>query len=93
MFVAQRENIIVNRLNKTKQEIEVDHEAEQVSRQKADSLVKKQHVESVRAAEKERQSIAKREKEARSYDRLFSAEAMEAARKEQPDEEDDDFFM
>lgn len=41
MYIATRENIIVNRLNKTKKVLEVDHEADLVARQKEEGRVKR----------------------------------------------------
>lgn len=41
MHVAKRENSIVNRLNKTKSEKEVDHEQERVDRIKQENAVKR----------------------------------------------------
>jgi len=41
VHVAKRENIIVNRLNKTKVEREVDHEQERVDRIKLENTVKR----------------------------------------------------
>jgi hypothetical protein len=41
VHVAKRENVIVNRLNKTKTEREVDHEQEGVDRIKRENAVKR----------------------------------------------------
>lgn len=41
MHVATRENAIVNRLNKTKVERQVDHEQEQVDRLKKENAIKR----------------------------------------------------
>lgn len=41
MHVPKRENVIVNRLNKTKVEREVDHENEKVERIKKENAVKR----------------------------------------------------
>jgi hypothetical protein len=41
VHVAKRENVIVNRLNKTKVEREVDHEQERVDRIKQENAVKR----------------------------------------------------
>jgi hypothetical protein len=49
VHVAKRENPIVNRLNKTKIEKDVDHEQEKVDRLKAESAIRRQQ-----AAEKVR---------------------------------------
>ena len=42
MYVAQRENIIVNRLNKTKVVREVDHEQERVDRLKKEKAASRE---------------------------------------------------
>lgn len=41
VYIPRRENPIVNRLNKTKVEKEVDHEQERVDRMKAESAIKR----------------------------------------------------
>ena len=41
VYVAKRENPIVNRLNKTKIEKEVDHEQEKTDRLKAEAVVRR----------------------------------------------------
>lgn len=41
MHIAKRENVIVNRLNKTKVERQVDHEQERVDRIKAETNVRR----------------------------------------------------
>lgn len=41
VFVAERQNAIVNRLNKTKMERQVDHEAERIERQKVKDAEKR----------------------------------------------------
>lgn len=41
VHVAKRENVIVNRLNKTKVEREVNHEQERVDRIKRENIVKR----------------------------------------------------
>jgi len=63
--------------------VDVDHEADLVRRTKEASRIKK-------AAAKE---TLLKEKEERSYDRLFSTEALEEAKQNKADEDDDDFFM
>jgi len=75
VHVPARENAIVNRLNKTKDEREVDHESERQARLKAEGQIRK-----AAAAEKKKQEqeIAKQreaEKHAKSYDTLFTEEA------------------
>ena len=41
VHIAKRENVIVNRLNKTKVERQVDHEQERVDRVKQENAVKR----------------------------------------------------
>lgn len=41
VYIAARENVIVNRLNKTKVERAVDHEAERIERVKKENAVKR----------------------------------------------------
>lgn len=93
VHVPARDNAIVNRLLKTKRTVEVDHEAELVARQKADSLARKQAAETMRNQQKELDAQRKREKEERSYDRLFSEEALRESKSSQAKDDDDDFFM
>uniref|UniRef100_A0A8H8CGZ8 NFACT RNA-binding domain-containing protein n=1 Tax=Psilocybe cubensis TaxID=181762 RepID=A0A8H8CGZ8_PSICU len=74
LHVATRENAIVNRLNKTKTERQVDHEQERIDRIKKENAIKR-----AAAAEKKKQDaeLAKAreaEKQARSYDSLFNVE-------------------
>ncbi|KAF8964266.1 cytoplasmic protein [Flammula alnicola] len=74
VYVIKRENPIVNRLNKTKDERVVDHEQERVDRIKREGAIKR-----AAAAEKKKQDaeLAKAreaEKAARSYDSLFNVE-------------------
>ncbi|KAF9220250.1 cytoplasmic protein [Gyrodon lividus] len=74
IHVPKRENPIVNRLNKTKVEKQVDHEQEKIDR------IKKENTEKLAIAvqrKKEEAELAKQreeEKAARSYDLLFNAE-------------------
>ncbi|KAF9014483.1 cytoplasmic protein [Hymenopellis radicata] len=72
VHIAKRENPIVNRLNKTKVEKQVDHEQEKVDRIKKESAVRR-----AAAAEKKKTDLdlarqREAEKAARSYDSLFS---------------------
>ncbi|EIW81558.1 cytoplasmic protein [Coniophora puteana RWD-64-598 SS2] len=74
VHVPKRENPIVNRLNKTKVEKEVDHENERIERIKKENAEKR-----VIAAQKKKvdADLAKQreaEKAARSYDSLFNGE-------------------
>ncbi|KAL4066428.1 hypothetical protein V8B97DRAFT_1874453 [Scleroderma yunnanense] len=74
VHVAKRENPIVNRLNKTKVEKQVDHELERIERIKKENAEKR-----IIAAQKNKEEaeLAKQraeEKAARSYDLLFDVE-------------------
>ncbi|KAJ2933842.1 hypothetical protein H1R20_g3282, partial [Candolleomyces eurysporus] len=74
VHVPRRENPIVNRLNKTKVEREVDHEQERVDRLKQESAVKRAAANERRKAEQELSKAREAEKAARSYDALFNVE-------------------
>ncbi|KAF8817067.1 cytoplasmic protein [Phlegmacium glaucopus] len=92
VYVAKRENVIVNRLNKTKVEREVDHEQERVDRIKRENTVKR-----AAAAEKKKQDaeLAKAreaEKAARSYDSLFNVEEDENVPRKTGRELEEDFM-
>ncbi|WVW82986.1 hypothetical protein I302_105002 [Kwoniella bestiolae CBS 10118] len=88
VHVPSRDNAIVNRLNKTKIEKEVDHEAERQERLREEG--KKKKVEAIDRVKKEQEQkkIWEEEKKARSYDGMFTEEAF--AEKEQWS--DDDFM-
>lgn len=89
MHVPKRENPIVNRLNKTKVERQVDHEQERIERVKDENAVRraaaaaKVRIQSLRyqlllkrkqkKADAELAKAREAEKAARSYDTLFSA--------------------
>ncbi|EOR03931.1 Coiled-coil domain-containing protein 25 [Wallemia ichthyophaga EXF-994] len=94
VHVPTRENAIVNRINKSKTEREVDFIAEKIERErklgqmkKKDAIVRKQATDQ---AKKEMQD----EKAARSYDKMWSAEDEEEAAATQPRgmEMEDDFM-
>ncbi|PPQ65902.1 hypothetical protein CVT26_000922 [Gymnopilus dilepis] len=92
VHVATRENPIVNRLNKTKVEREVDHEQERLDRIKKENAIKR-----AAAAEKKKQDaeLAKAreaEKAARSYDLLFEQEQDETAPRKTGRELEEDFM-
>ncbi|KAH7099471.1 cytoplasmic protein [Auriculariales sp. MPI-PUGE-AT-0066] len=72
VHVETRINAIVNRLNKTKQEREVDHEAERVERIKRETATRRSAAAVQRKAEQELAKQREAEKAARSYDTLFS---------------------
>ncbi|KIM43066.1 hypothetical protein M413DRAFT_443875 [Hebeloma cylindrosporum] len=92
VYVEKRENPIVNRLNKTKEERQVDHEQERIDRIKKENAVKR-----AAAAEKKKQDaeLAKAreaEKAARSYDSLFNVEEDEDTPRKTGRELEDDFM-
>ncbi|EKM49806.1 uncharacterized protein PHACADRAFT_265513 [Phanerochaete carnosa HHB-10118-sp] len=72
VYVLQRENPIVNRLNKTKVEREVDHEQERVERIKQETAIKRTAAQAKKKADAELAKQREAEKIARSYDSLFS---------------------
>ncbi|PWN47973.1 DUF814-domain-containing protein [Violaceomyces palustris] len=81
-FVKERDNTIVNRLNKTRKERQVDHEAERQERLREEGRRKKnQAIEEKRAALAQARA-REAEKEARDYTKLFSQEAMEESRRD-----------
>ncbi|KAF8073581.1 cytoplasmic protein [Lyophyllum atratum] len=91
VHVIKRENVVVNRLNKTKVEKVVDHEQERVDRIKAESAVRR-----AAAAEKADLELARQreaEKAARSYDTLFNAEEDDDAAPRKTGRELEDDFM
>ncbi|EIW52446.1 cytoplasmic protein [Trametes versicolor FP-101664 SS1] len=74
VHVPKRENVIVNRLNKTKVEREVDHENEKVERIKKENAVKRAAAAAKKKADAELAKAREAEKAARSYDNLFSGD-------------------
>ncbi|KAH8086015.1 cytoplasmic protein [Cristinia sonorae] len=70
----RRENVIVNRLNKTKTEKQVDHEQERIDRIKAENAVKRAAAIAQKKADAELARAREAEKAARSYDSLFNNE-------------------
>ncbi|THH08982.1 hypothetical protein EW145_g2338 [Phellinidium pouzarii] len=88
VYVSKRENVIVNRLNKTKVEREVDHEQE-----RADRLSKEQRENRAIAIakKKEAEELAKQraeEKAARDYSLLDQVENEDEDKDEEEEEED-----
>lgn len=73
VHVAERINAVVNRLNKTKTERQVDHEAERIERQKQQAHQKRQEAIARKNAELEEARRRKAEKQAKSYANLHSA--------------------
>ncbi|KIM66713.1 hypothetical protein SCLCIDRAFT_1211107 [Scleroderma citrinum Foug A] len=81
VHVAKRENPIVNRLNKTKVEKQVDHEQERIDRIKEENAEKRAIAAQKKKEETELEQQRAAEKAARSYDLLFNAEEDEDAPK------------
>ncbi|KZT64176.1 cytoplasmic protein [Daedalea quercina L-15889] len=75
--VAKRENPIVNRLNKTKAERQVDHEQERVDRIKKETAARRAAALQKKKADEELARQRAAEKQARSYDTLFDQQAEE----------------
>ncbi|KAG8896821.1 hypothetical protein FRC00_005226 [Tulasnella sp. 408] len=92
VHIAQRENVIVNRLNKTKVEREVDHEQEKIDRQKAESAVRRAAAVEQKKAEQELARQRAAEKEAKSYDRLFEGMDEDDLPQKSVQEMEDDFM-
>ncbi|RPD56632.1 cytoplasmic protein [Lentinus tigrinus ALCF2SS1-7] len=91
--VAKRENVIVNRLNKTKVERQVDHEQERVDRIKKENAVKRAAAAQKKKADAELARAREAEKAARSYDTLFSGEDEEEQEPKKSVQEMMDDFM
>ncbi|KAL7424099.1 hypothetical protein Q5752_001684 [Cryptotrichosporon argae] len=89
VHVSTRDNAIVNRLNKTKTEMEVDHEAERQERLRIEGRRKKADAADRRKTEEEQRSKWEEEKKQRTYDGMFTEDAIDGAR---DDWSDDDFM-
>ncbi|KAF8531988.1 cytoplasmic protein [Gautieria morchelliformis] len=74
IHVPKRENPIINRLNKTKVEKEVDHEQEKTDRLKAEAAVRRAVAAEKKKADLELARAREAEKAAKSYDSLFSGQ-------------------
>ncbi|PBK67207.1 cytoplasmic protein [Armillaria solidipes] len=72
VYVTKRENPIVNRLNKTKVEKEVNHEQERVDRIKQETAQRRAAAAEKKKADQELARAREAEKAARSYDSLFN---------------------
>ncbi|KAJ7119834.1 DUF814-domain-containing protein [Mycena epipterygia] len=72
LHVPNRENAIVNRLNKTKSERVVDHEQERVDRLKREAAARRAAASEKKKADMELARAREAEKAARSYDSLFN---------------------
>ena len=75
VHVPTRENVIVNRLNKTKVIREVDHEKEKVDRIKAESAIKRAAATQKRKDDLELAKAREAHKAAWSYDSLHTGDA------------------
>ncbi|KAF5342970.1 hypothetical protein D9758_013671 [Tetrapyrgos nigripes] len=93
VHIAKRENPIVNRLNKTKVETEVNHEQERVDRLKKEAAIRRSAAAEKKKADLELARQREAEKAARSYDSLFNGaedeEEDEGPRKSGRELEDD----
>merc|ERR1712080_108858 len=74
--LASRENVIVNRLNKTKVERQVDFRAEREGRDKAERDEKKRAYKNLEEARKEEERERQAQAELRSYSNLMTEENM-----------------
>ncbi|KAJ7644695.1 cytoplasmic protein [Roridomyces roridus] len=74
VYVSKRENPIVNRLNKTKNERVVDHEQERVDRLKREGTARRAAAADKKKADQELARTREAEKAARSYDSLFNGD-------------------
>lgn len=72
--VAERSNVIINRLNKTKKVVEVDHIAEQVEREKEQARLRRLEATERKKVELELSRQRKSEVESRSYANLHAEE-------------------
>ncbi|KAI9637834.1 uncharacterized protein MKK02DRAFT_35925 [Dioszegia hungarica] len=88
VHVSTRDNAIVNRLNKTKVEKEVHHEAERQDRLKAEGRKKKAAAEERRLQELEQKKAWEEGKKQRSYEGIYTEESFA-----QREEWSDDDFM
>jgi hypothetical protein len=77
VHVPKRENVIVNRLNKTKVVREVDHEQERVDRIKRENAVKRAAAMQLRKEEQEQAKAREAQKKAWSYDSMFDGTPVE----------------
>ncbi|KAK7025556.1 hypothetical protein VNI00_015909 [Paramarasmius palmivorus] len=93
VHVPKRENPIVNRLNKTKVEREVNHEQERVDRLKKESTARRAAAAEKKKAELELARQREAEKAARSYDSLFNDEEDDSTVPRKTGRELEDDFM
>lgn len=75
--IAQRDNAIVNRINKTKREEKVDHEAVRQEREKERNRIKRDAANKIKNTELEEKRKRLAAKEAADYSNVYSQEAIE----------------
>lgn len=92
VYIQKRENPIINRLNKTKVEREVDHEEERQERIKKENAIKRTAAAAQKKAEAELAEQRKAEKAARSYDILFTGVDEEEVPRKSVREMEEDFM-
>ncbi|EPQ54852.1 DUF814-domain-containing protein [Gloeophyllum trabeum ATCC 11539] len=95
VYVVKRDNAIVNRLNKTKVEKQVDHEQERIERIKKENAIRRAAAAAKKKADAELARAREAEKAARSYDSLFTGEDEEefnSAPKKSVREAEEDFM-
>jgi hypothetical protein len=73
VFVVTRDNSIINRLNKTKVEQEVDHERIALHRQRKLNNIQRSNNKQREREERERITKLRQEKEERDYRRVFNS--------------------
>nr|GAT51003.1 predicted protein [Mycena chlorophos]GAT51005.1 predicted protein [Mycena chlorophos] len=78
VHVPKRENPIVNRLNKTKVERVVDHEAERIERMRKEGVLRRAAATEQRKADLELAKAREAEKKAKSYDTLWEQQQLDA---------------
>lgn len=86
--VARRDNMIVNRLNKTKQEEHPDFRAEREKRDKQERDERKRNFKQQEEQKKEEERKRQQEEQLRSYDRLMTSANM-TSNKDGGDDSDD----
>jgi hypothetical protein len=91
--VEKKKNDIINRLNKTKQELYPDLREEREARDHAIRRAERKAIHDRALEEKQQKEAWKADKESRSYDALFDADNMRTNRAwENPEDAEDDFM-
>ncbi|WFD27689.1 hypothetical protein MNAN1_002693 [Malassezia nana] len=81
-YIKERKNEIMNRLNKTKEERDVDFETERQKRERAEGRKKKEHALQQKKETLEAKRHYKEQAAAKDYSHLFSDEAIAEAQRE-----------